>query len=176
MDLPKHIVLRPKVAKTGAMPTIHPLSVSVGDFFTIGYEQSEPALFLKLLREREVEIVVDVRAVPISRKPGFSKNQLSAALERAGIEYRHVVALGAPKRLRDRLRAGGSWWEYVKGYTACLKKVVNEVDDLVTLAATRRICLLCFERNAAECHRSLIANEMERRSAGLKLQVEHIKY
>jgi uncharacterized protein (DUF488 family) len=158
------------------MPAIRPSSVSVGDFFTIGYEQSEPALFLKLLREREVEIVVDVRAVPLSRKPGFSKNQLSAALEKAGIEYRHVVKLGAPKHLRDGLRAGGSWWEYVKGYTTCLKKVLNEVDELVTLAATRRICLLCFERNAAECHRSLIAREMERRSSGLKLQVEHIKY
>jgi uncharacterized protein (DUF488 family) len=158
------------------MPATRSSSVSVGDFFTIGYEQSEPGLFLKLLREREVEVVVDVRAVPLSRKRGFSKKQLGAALEAAGIEYHHVVALGAPKRLRDGLRAGGSWWEYVKGYTACLKKVLSEVDDLVTLAATRRICLLCFERNAAECHRSLIAHEMERRSAGLKLQVEHIKY
>jgi uncharacterized protein (DUF488 family) len=151
-------------------------SVSVGNFFTIGYEQSTIRRFLSLLRSREVEIVVDVRQIPLSRKPGFSKNQLSASLENAGIEYRHVVNLGAPKRLREKLRSGGSWWEYIKGYNVVLQREVEWVDELVALAATRRICLLCFERNAAECHRSLVAREMEKRSNGLKLHVEHISY
>ncbi|PYJ68778.1 MAG: hypothetical protein DME75_12325 [Verrucomicrobia bacterium] len=53
---------------------------------------------------------------------------------------------------------------------------VRWIDELVTLAATRRICLLCFERNPGECHRSLIAREMEQRSNGLNLKVEHISY
>jgi uncharacterized protein (DUF488 family) len=151
-------------------------SVNVADFFTIGYEQSSIRRFLSLLRGREVEIVVDVRQIPLSRKPGFSKNQLSATLQNAGIEYRHIVNLGAPKRLREKLRAGGSWWEYIKGYNVVLQREIEWVDQLVTLAATRRICLLCFERNASECHRSLIAREMELRSNGLKLRVEHILY
>jgi uncharacterized protein (DUF488 family) len=151
-------------------------SVATGNFFTIGYEQSTIRRFLSLLRSREIEIVVDVRQVPLSRKPGFSKNQLGATLENAGIDYRHVVNLGAPKRLRERLRRGGSWWEYIKGYNVVLQREIEWVDELVALAATRRICLLCFERNANECHRSLIAREMERRSNGLKLRVDHISY
>lgn len=151
-------------------------SVSVGNFFTIGYEQSSIRSFLSLLRSREVEILIDVREIPLSRKPGFSKNRLSASLENAGIEYRHIVNLGAPKRLRERLRNGGSWWEYIKGYNVVLQREVQWIDELVSLAATRRICLLCFERKAAECHRSLIAREMEQRSNGLKLTVEHISY
>jgi uncharacterized protein (DUF488 family) len=151
-------------------------AVELGNFFTIGYEQSSIRRFLSLLRSRDVEIVVDVRAIPLSRKPGFSKNQLGNSLERAGIEYRHVVNLGAPKRLREKLRAGGSWWEYIKGYNIVLQRELESVDELVTLAATRRICLLCFERDAKECHRSLIAAEMEKRSNGLKLRVEHIGY
>jgi uncharacterized protein (DUF488 family) len=151
-------------------------SVSVGNFFTIGYEQSTIRRFLSLLRSREVEILIDVREVPLSRKPGFSKYHLSASLENAGIEYRHIVNLGAPKRLRERLRNGGSWWEYVKGYNVVLQKEVELIDELVALAATKRICLLCFERSAAECHRSLVAREMEQRSNGLKLKVEHISY
>jgi hypothetical protein len=90
-------------------------SVSIGNFFTIGYEQSSIRRFLSLLRSREVEILVDVREIPLSRKPGFSKNHLSASLENAGIEYRHIVNLGAPKKLREKLRSGGSWWDYTKG-------------------------------------------------------------
>jgi uncharacterized protein (DUF488 family) len=151
-------------------------AVSVGNFFTIGYQQSNIRRFLSLLRSREIEILIDVRAIPLSRKPGFSKYHLSATLANAGIEYRHVVNLGAPKRLRERLRSGGTWWEYIKGYNVVLQREVQCIDELVLLAATRRICLLCFERDAAECHRSLIAREMERRSNGLKLKVEHIFY
>jgi len=151
-------------------------AVSTGNFFTIGYEQTTIRSFLSRLRSHEVEVVVDVRQVPLSRKPGFSKNQLANTLENAGIEYRHVVNLGAPKRLRERLRNGGTWWEYIKGYNVVLQREVEWIDQLVSLAATRRICLLCFERNAAECHRSLIAREMEHRSNGLKLRVEHICY
>jgi uncharacterized protein (DUF488 family) len=153
-----------------------PSAVSTGNFFTIGYEQSTIRRFLSLLRSREVEVVVDVRQIPLSRKPGFSKHHLSGSLENAGIEYRHVVNLGAPKRLREKLRNGGSWREYIKGYNVVLQREVEWVDELVSLAATRRICLLCFERNADECHRSLIAREMEQRSNGLKLKVEHISY
>jgi uncharacterized protein (DUF488 family) len=151
-------------------------SVSVGNFFTIGYEQSTIRRFLSLLRSREVEIVIDVREIPLSRKPGFSKHHLSGSLDNAGIEYRHVVNLGAPKRLRERLRSGGSWWEYTKGYNVVLQREVEWIDELVALAATKRICLMCFERNAAECHRSLIAREIEQRSNGLKLKAEHISY
>jgi len=151
-------------------------AVELGNFFTIGYEQSSIRRFLSLLRSREVQIVVDVRHIPLSRKPGFSKHQLSNTLENAGIEYRHVVNLGAPKKLREKLRNGGSWWEYIKGYNVVLQREVEWVDELVTLAATRRICLLCFERDASQCHRSLIAREMEQRSNGLKLKVKHIAY
>lgn len=151
-------------------------AVKQGNFFTIGYEQSTTRNFLSRLRSHEVEILVDVREIPLSRKPGFSKNQLASTLENAGIEYRHIVNLGAPKRLRERLRRGGSWGDYIKGYNVVLQREVEWVDELVSLAATRRICLLCFERNAGECHRSLIAREMEQRSNGLKLRVEHISY
>lgn len=144
-------------------------------FFTIGYEQSEPHEFVRRLQSHGVQLVVDVRDMPLSRKRGFSKDQLQALLAEADIDYLHVKALGAPKELRDPLRAGGSWWQYVKGYEALLCTRTAEVESLCQLAGERRICLLCFERNPAECHRSLVAREMERRSAG-RASVEHIRY
>lgn len=145
-------------------------------FFTIGYEQSEPEEFLRRLQSNGVELVVDVRDMPLSRKRGFSKNQLQTLLAEADIEYLHVKPLGAPKEIRHPLRAGGSWWEYVKGYEAVLRTRQTEVENLCHLAAQKSICLLCFERDPADCHRSLVAREMERRAGKHLLSVEHIRY
>lgn len=145
-------------------------------FFTIGYEQSEPAEFLRRLQSHGIELVVDVRDMPLSRKRGFSRNQLQALLAAVDIEYLHVKPLGAPKEIRDPLRAGGSWWEYVKGYEAVLRANQTEVDNLRRLAAEKRICLLCFERDPADCHRSLVAREMEQHAGERPLRVEHIRY
>jgi uncharacterized protein (DUF488 family) len=114
--------------------------------------------------------------MPLSRRKGFSKNQLHALLAEEDIEYIHIKPLGAPKELRDRLRAGGSWWEYMKGYRSVLDRETAQLDVLVELARERRICLLCFERKPEECHRSLVAHEMEQRAAAADIRVEHIRY
>ena len=145
-------------------------------FHTIGYEQSETAEFLKRLQLHDVDLVVDVREMPLSRKKGFSKNQLRTSLEGAGIEYLHMQTLGAPKAIRDQLRIDGSWFQYVKKYTKVLNERQRDVMVLVGIAKTQRICLLCFERKPEECHRSLVAREMENHGNGAKLKVEHIRY
>lgn len=152
------------------------ISALATTFFTAGYEQSEPADFIRRLQSNGVEMIVDVRDMPLSRKRGFSKNQLQELLAEVDIEYLHVKPLGAPKEIRDPLRAGGSWWEYIKGYERVLKKQAAEIDALIKLAREKRICLLCFERNPAECHRSLVAREMELRAGDSPVQVEHIRY
>jgi len=143
-------------------------------FFTIGYEQSTPEYFLELLHENEIAMIVDVRAVPLSRKKGFSKTQLQNLLSESGIQYMHLQTLGAPKQIRDALRETGSWWSYVKGYSRVLAERQTDIEFLTDLATKKRICLLCFERNPKECHRSLIAIEMEKAAANSELQVQHI--
>jgi uncharacterized protein (DUF488 family) len=162
------------------LPDIQPsrhTSASTIVFHSLGYEQSEPEDYLRRLQQHKVSVVVDVRDVPLSRKRGFSKNQLRAALADAGIEYIHVQTLGAPKELRDDLRSGGSWWNYVKHYTSrVLAKRGEDIEFLIDLAGRERISLLCFEREPRECHRSLVADEMVKRSNGSNLQIEHIRY
>ncbi len=74
--------------------------------FTIGYEGSTVGDFLGALKAAGVERVIDVRALPLSRRPGFSKSPLKAALEEAGIEYVHLKALGTPAEGRAAARAG----------------------------------------------------------------------
>ena len=73
---------------------------------TIGYEGGTVAGFIRALKDAGVEQVLDIRAAPVSRKKGFSKNQLAAHLSEASISYRHLRGLGTPKRGREAARSG----------------------------------------------------------------------
>ena len=74
--------------------------------FTIGYEQTPAKSVLDELEQAGVKLLVDVRAVASSRRPGFSKNQLAAGLDERGISYLHLRGLGTPKDGREAARAG----------------------------------------------------------------------
>ena len=70
--------------------------------YTVGYEGLTLEEFLQRLQRAWVQIVVDVRDVALSRKRGFSKTALAAALRDAGMEYLHIRSLGCPKPIRDQ--------------------------------------------------------------------------
>jgi len=167
------------IAPLQALPprkTLQRESLTAFTFFTVGYEQSDPQTFLKRLRLHQITLIVDVRQMPLSRKRGFSKNQLRELLVEEGIDYLHLKTLGAPKEIRDRLRQNGSWYEYVRGYEKVLAERTNDIETLNNLAREYRICLLCFERNPEECHRSLVAQKMQILENSFNLKVEHIRY
>ncbi|HVX98452.1 MAG TPA: DUF488 domain-containing protein [Pseudorhodoplanes sp.] len=134
--------------------------------FTIGYEQARPDAVLSELKQARIEILVDTRAVAASRKPGFSKRQLAAALDEAGIAYLHLQKLGTPAAGRNAARAGDFatlWRVYARHLKT--KSAIEEMDELVRLVKSgRRVCLLCYERNHEECHRSRIAEVVQRRT------------
>lgn len=127
--------------------------------FTIGYEQSRPDAVLRTLKDAKVQVLVDTRAVAASRKPGFSKRALAAALDEAGIAYLHVQKLGTPAEGRTAARTG-KFAAMRRIYDKHLKThdAVEAMDELLALARSgKRLCLLCFERDPAHCHRSIIA-------------------
>jgi uncharacterized protein (DUF488 family) len=122
---------------------------------SVGYEQRDIDEFVGLLRSEKVDLLVDVRLNAISRKRGFSKTALASALGEAGIEYRHERVLGNPKPNRDPFRRGDE--SARQRYEDHLRDHAGAVcDELVELAASVRIALLCFERDHATCHRSSI--------------------
>ena len=131
------------------------------DLLTIGYEGCTVAEVLATLREAGVGLLIDVRAVPQSRKPGFSKRQLAAELDAAGIAYVHLQALGTPKPGRDAVRAGHPE-RMERIYRAHLAgdRPQAELAEARALARDRRACLLCFEADPAHCHRRLVAEEI----------------
>jgi uncharacterized protein (DUF488 family) len=125
--------------------------------FTIGYENATVDEVLSALTAAGVEQVAGIRAVAASRRPGFAKSALAANLTSAGIGYRHFRALGTPKEGRDAAKKGDRA-TLARVYAEQLKlpEAQAEAATLRDLAAEQRTALLCFERDPAMCHRSLL--------------------
>lgn len=125
--------------------------------FTIGYEATTMADFLAALRTAGVERVIDVRALPLSRRPGFSKSSLAASLAEAGIDYVHLKALGTPKRGRDAAKKGDvATLQAVYDDQLALPEAQAAAAIMLDLAAERPSALLCYERDPCHCHRTLL--------------------
>ncbi|HET9353678.1 MAG TPA: DUF488 domain-containing protein [Sphingomicrobium sp.] len=125
--------------------------------FTIGYEATTMAEFLAALQKAGVERVIDVRAVPNSRRPGFSKNSLKNALAEVGIDYVHLKALGTPADGRSAARAGRHEdLQRIYAGQLDLPEAIVQAAQMRDLAAEKPSALLCYEREPAQCHRSLL--------------------
>ena len=129
---------------------------------TIGYEGTSMPEFLRTLKDAGVALLVDVRAVANSRRPGFSKNSLAANLATVGIGYRHLRALGTPAEGRSAARAGRhSEMHAIFRDHLVLADAQAALDELAVLATTDApVCLLCFEADPAHCHRTLVAEAL----------------
>ena len=136
------------------------------ELMTIGYEGMALKEFLDVLKRCRVSMLVDVRELPISRKPGFAKAALSAALEQHGIKYKHLVDLGCPRDVRHAYREDGDWSRYTRKYKAYLDTQDDTLDHLGQLMQGDRCCLMCFEADFNFCHRSFIAERMVARPDG----------
>jgi uncharacterized protein (DUF488 family) len=130
---------------------------------TIGYENATVPRFLDALREAKVDLLVDVRAVAASRRPGFAKSRLAASVGEAGIEYLHLRGLGTPAEGRAAARAGRH--DEMRAIFTAHLATPDARAELETLAglvrAGRRVCLLCLEADPAHCHRSLVAEALQ---------------
>ena len=140
---------------------------------TIGYEGTTMRAFLDALRRAGVELLVDVRAVASSRRPGFSKTRLAANLEEAGIGYLHLRALGTPAEGRAAARAGRhAEMREIFGTHLATEGAQEELHALADLVrAGRRVALLCFEARPEHCHRSLVADAL---GAIVPIDVAHL--
>lgn len=139
---------------------------SARTFFTIGYEQTPAKAVLDELEQAGVKLLVDVRAIAASRRPGLSKTQLAAGLDERGIGYVHLRGLGTPKEGRDAARSGNIA-KLEEIYSAHLQtpQAREQLDELAALVEKAGpICILCYERDHTHCHRRWIAELIEDRS------------
>ena len=141
--------------------------------FTIGYEQAKPAAVLDELKRAKIELLVDTRAVAASRRPGFSKRQLAASLDDAGIGYLHLQKLGTPAEGRAAARSGDTdalWRIYDKHIKKA--EAQEELGELIALIKSgKRLALLCYCRDPKTCHRSRIVANVKKR---MRIKVEDL--
>ena len=134
--------------------------------FTIGYEATTMGEFLAALQGAGVERIIDVRAVPNSRRPGFSKTPLRNALADIGIDYVHLKALGTPAEGRSAARAGRQDdLERIYAGQLQLPETMVQAEQMRELASEKPSALLCYERDPAGCHRSLLLAAVARDAA-----------
>jgi uncharacterized protein (DUF488 family) len=144
-----------------------------GSIFTVGYEGASLVSLIEVLKLSGVEVLLDVRRDPWSRRPEFKKRALERVITAAGIAYRHEPRLGVPKEVRERFRggadaAGFNAW-YLGEVLATQPALLDELAELVRSAPT---ALLCYEADHRRCHRGLLALELSRLTG---LPVEHLK-
>lgn len=137
--------------------------------FTIGYEGDSIDGYLGRLLQHDVKMLCDVRKNPLSRKTGFSKNQLAGYCAKVGIRYRHLPELGIPGHRRRDLQTLNDYEELFEEYTREDLPLAQETIEALAelLNRHKRIALTCFEKEHERCHRHCVADELLRRFPSL---------
>ncbi len=143
--------------------------------FTIGYTGVGINEFVEKLVRHDVECLIDVRELPISRKAGFAKTALGQHLADNGIEYRHFKALGSPKALRHQLRKDRKYPVFFKGVHRHLNQDagVEEMKQALEVAKEMRSCLMCCCSDWELCHRKCLVEVIEETTS---MTFEHLAF
>jgi len=143
------------------------------ELFTIGYEGTTIDTFIYNLHDNRIDCILDIRALPLSRKPGFSKTKLAERLNLAGVRYIHLAELGTPKNIRENLKSTRDYSTFFKKMEKYLAGQREAIELAYNHVMNSRCCLMCFERLADYCHRKLVAIQIKEFD-GNGLQIKNI--
>jgi len=134
--------------------------------FTIGYEQTPPKAVLDELENAGVKLLVDVRAVVSSRRPGFPRTSSPPASTTRHFLYSHEGLARRRKAASPRAAATSRPWSASTQSTCKTPQAKEELDELSSLVMkSGPVCILCYERDHAHCHRKWIAEIIEARDS-----------
>ena len=138
---------------------------------TVGYESCDILPFVTYLKSQKVDLVIDIRKNPLSRKKGFSKNKLAENLKTKKIQYLHMPGLGVPSAWRKLAKA--HFISREKMFNDYVKKILplqkNDLTEILRLAKINSVTLLCYEADALDCHRNYVAKNLKRKAKGLQM-------
>ena len=127
--------------------------------FTIGYEGVSLDDFLATLENSAIDVLLDIREFPVSRRKGFSKNALSEALAEVDINYRHERSLGSPKAIRHKFRVDGNHQAFFRAFDRHLLRQNSLLQELAE-GLKGNVVLMCYEKDHIQCHRSSVAKAL----------------
>lgn len=148
--------IAPALGKVGSEARAEDAVSRSGVSYTVGYQGHDVDSFAAAVRRAGVTTVVDTRLHPTSRRPDFRREALRRRLETEGIRYVSEPRLGVPKRVRPL--ATSRPWLFRAAYRGVLSRSPAAVEETLRIARCETIALLCFEAEARECHRSLLAD------------------
>jgi len=127
--------------------------------FTIGYEKTDVADFVHILVAQKINVLLDIREIPISRRRGFSKTALGQAVGASGIAYRHERQLGSPQAIRHRLREDGNYARFFREFERYLDQQRTLLEKLAR-ELKGNVALMCYEKDHTDCHRHSVAEAL----------------
>ena len=141
--------------------------------FTVGYQGTEIDSFIAHIKKHAINCLIDVREVPLSRKPGFSKASLVGHLESNDIRYIHLKELGSPKILREKLKIDNDYETFFLRMEEHLADKQDAIENAYSYATNNTCCLMCYEHLADNCHRKVVADKIKEWD-GNGLKIRHI--
>lgn len=136
--------------------------------YTIGYQGKSVDEIRERLLAEGIRTVVDVRRHPVSRwRPDCSKSRLESALASVQIDYEHIGALGTPREIRQRFKETADRAVFRSHYGRYLDSQQSAFGRLVAMVTRKAICLLCYEHDADQCHRSYLAERLHQTCANV---------
>lgn len=141
-------------------------------FFTTGYEGLNLEDFVKKLVLNKVNVLIDVREIPWSRKNGFSKNKLIDRFKSEPITYLSFPELGSPQPTRNQLRTDEDYKKFFAIYSSYVDEFKESLVDILTLLKKRSVCLMCYEKDVSLCHRKIIVDKIQKMNG--KLKIKHL--
>jgi len=133
------------------------------NLYMIGYEGLNQTEFFRLLNLSSIKTLIDIRELPLSRKAGFSKNQLLKTASLNNIDYIHKSSLGCPRDIRHAYRNNGNWLDYSVNFFSYLCTQQKALQELSEIVSRNNSCLMCFEADYFKCHRSYVSLMLEKR-------------
>jgi uncharacterized protein (DUF488 family) len=143
------------------------------ELFTIGYEGRAIDEFIARLKQFNITRLIDVREIPLSRKPGFSKTSLRERLKNDKIDYVHVKALGSPSAIRKKLKCDSDYDYFFNSYNKYLSQNMEALKEVYNFISDGINCIMCFERFPEKCHRTAVADKIKEYD-GNGLKIKHI--
>jgi len=143
------------------------------NLFTVGYEGQSVESFIATLTANAVSHLIDVREIPLSRKKGFSKTALKDHLNQHNIQYIHLRGLGSPRQARKQLKETGNYEVFFTVMENHLDNVQDSLNTAHRYVTESTCCLMCFEKEAQNCHRSMVACKIKQLD-GNGLLIKHL--
>ena len=143
--------------------------------YTIGYEGISLEAYLNKLIKNDIKLLIDVRRNPLSQKYGFSKKLLSDFCTRLNIEYIHIPEVGIDSSKRRELNSQDDYDTLFEEYKNTVLLETAEAQDkiLKLINKHKRVALTCFEADNCQCHRTHLAEKIEK-SPSFKYHIKHL--